>query len=57
MCDYGTLILGRQQIIEDIDIRKNYAIVKAKGKDILIPVPFDAISWISPDWTFTGNDD
>ena len=44
MCNYGTLILGRQQIIEDIDIKKNYALVKAKGKDILIPVPFDAIS-------------
>ncbi len=54
---YGTLILGRRGIIEDIDIRKTYASVKVKGKDNHFPVPFDAISWISPDWTFIENED
>ena len=49
---YGTLILGSRGIIEDIDCKKTHAVVKAKGKDIHFPVPYDAISWISPNWIF-----
>jgi hypothetical protein len=59
--DRGTLILGADTPILDLDVRSKHAVVtigktsalgkKMPGgseKTITISVPFDAISWIAP---------
>jgi len=46
----GILILGKGTRIEDIDCFDKWAVVKIKGKQNGVRVPYDAISWVSGEW-------
>jgi len=36
--------------VEGLDVGERKALVPVRGTKAVMPVPFSAVSWVSPDW-------